>query len=46
MNFNELPQTQNYRWIPFDTAKVKTHEGARLLVVTGEAPCANIPCGA
>lgn len=42
MNFEALPQAQSYRVIPFDKARVEEQDGVRLLVVTGEAPCANM----
>ena len=42
MDFGQLPQAESYRRIDFDVAEVKEQDGVKLLVVSGEAPCANM----
>ncbi|WP_048645302.1 hypothetical protein [Nitratireductor soli] len=42
MDFDQLPQAESYRRIDFDVAEVKEQDGIKLLVVSGEAPCANM----
>lgn len=42
MTFDELPPSQSHRLLPLGESRIETRDGQPWLIVTGEAPCANM----
>lgn len=42
MDFDSMPPSQSHRLLPLGESRIETREGEPWLVVSGEAPCANM----
>jgi hypothetical protein len=42
MDFDSMPQSETYRRLPLGESRIEMKDGVAWLIVTGEAPCANM----